>query len=129
MTWRTRFQHHPDTDVVEAFFEDVVLSSPEDVAHWDRDVRQQLGGYGRKVRLLISLDGLVVKPAATAIFGETRARVLAEFAIASVRYGGDGWTRMSIHTSAVRHQTHGEVFPDRATALRALLASGSDAQG
>ena len=122
MPWSLRFQHHPFDDVVETFFDDVVLAAVEDVKRWEEDVRLQLASYGRKVLLLICLDGLVVKPAAAAAFGVARSAVLAEFAIASTRYGGDGWTRMSIHTSAVRYHTHGDVFPSRDTALKALLA-------
>lgn len=129
MVWSLRFQHHPFDDVIEAFFDDVTLANVEDVNRWEGDVRLQLASYGRKVLLLICLDGLVVKPSVTAAFGVARSSVLADHAIASVRYGGDGWTRMSIHTSAVRYHTHGDVFPSRETALTALLAQRPHQRG
>lgn len=117
MSWTIRLERH--VDIVESFFVDVVLAGPDDVERWEREIGALLTP-GAPHRLLIDLDGLVVKPAAAGAFGEARARVLARYARCSARYGGDGWTRMSIHTSAIRQNTHGEVFETRDEALRYL---------
>jgi hypothetical protein len=78
--------------------------------------------YGQKVWLLIDLSGLKVRPTASAAFGKQRAEVLEKYAHASVRFGGDPWTIVSINTSAALHHTHGNVFSTRDEALRFLLS-------
>lgn len=117
-----RFLHDSALDVVESISDQVVLNSPADVDEWATHVSDALAGFGKKVWLLINLDGLVVRPTASAAFGKRRAEVLQRFARASVRYGGDPWTLVSISTSAERHHTHGNVFATREEALRFLLA-------
>jgi len=112
----------PIDGVVESAFTDVVLATVEDVARWEKEVGAALQRQRPPVVLLINLDGLIVKPAAAGAFGEARARILGRFASKSARYGGDGWTRMSIHTSSIRHQTHGSVFGSRQEALDYLRA-------
>lgn len=119
---RLRFLHDAALDVVESFSDQIVLNSAADVDEWASHVSEALAQYGKKVWLLINLDGLVVRPTASASFGKRRAEVLQRFACASVRYGGDPWTLVSITTSAARHDTHGNVFPTRDEALRFLLA-------
>ena len=106
--------------VVESVFTDVVLATLDDVARWEREVGVVLQQQRPPILLLINLDGLIVKPAAAGTFGEARARVLGRFATKSARYGGDGWTRTAIHTSSIRHQTHGSVFASRQEALESL---------
>jgi hypothetical protein len=118
---KMRFVQLPDIDVVEALFDDCVLKSPEDAQTWADTVSSIMSAYPGKVWLLINLDGLIVRPSASVAFGKLRADVLGRFAHASVRYGGDPWTLVSINTSAVVHQTHGNVHRTRDAALAELL--------
>jgi hypothetical protein len=116
-----RFTKDDANDVVEAAF-DLTLKTPEDADEWARCVSTMLLSYGQKVWLLIDLSGLKVRPTASAAFGKRRAEVLEKFAHASVRFGGDPWTVVSINTSAALHHTHGNVFSTRDEALRFLLS-------
>ena len=118
---KIRFTEDQELDIVEAHFDGLVLTSPAEAEYWARHVSAMLGDFGRKLWLLIDLEGLIVRPPASAAFGRLRADVLQRHAHASVRYGADPWTRVSIKTSAVVHQTHGNVFATREEALRCLL--------
>ena len=119
--WKVDFVSHDAIGVVEALFEDVYLTNASDVQEWDRQVRAQLDVFEGKVELLISLDGLHVKPAAARRFGECRAAVLSEYASCSFRYGADAWTATSISTSSVLDGADANLFPTREEALEALL--------
>lgn len=123
MPRRMRFVHDRVLDVVEAFFEECELKTAEDVAAWRRDVEKELARFGKKVDLLINLDGLVVRPNVSRHFGEQRAQVLAQFAARSFRYGGDLPTRTSVFTTSVLEGTDANVHPTREAALAALLAA------
>jgi hypothetical protein len=118
---RMRFFRHEQMNVVEAVFDACILKDDVDAQTWAETVHELLAAYGDKVWLLINLDGLVVRPNASAQFGKLRADVLGRHAHASVRYGGDPWTLVSIHTSADAHGTHGAVYRTREEALDALL--------
>jgi hypothetical protein len=118
-----RFIYDEALDVVEAFFEGWELKTAEDVVAWRREVEKELGRFGRKVDLLINLDGLVVRPRVSKFFGEERAEVLARYTTRSFRYGGDPWTRTAVFTSAVRWGADANVYPSREAAVAALLAA------
>jgi hypothetical protein len=122
MAWTIRFLHDRAYDVVEAKFFDVVLETTADVLRWRREVEQHLSSFGRRVDLLIDLDGLVVRPAATQFFGEQRSQVLMRFSIRSFRYNGSLSTLSSISQTARLYGAAANVHPNRASALAALLA-------
>jgi hypothetical protein len=121
VTQLMRFELLRELDVVEATFAHCEIKTPADVAKWRADVEQQLERFGKKVDLLIDLDGLVVRPAAARLFGEYRSDVLRRFTRRSYRYGGDRATRTSVFTSSVLTGAHANVYPTRALALAALL--------
>lgn len=118
--WAIRFTYLPDMDAVLAEFDDVELNTPADAARWAREVDVRLGSFGHKVDLLINLDGLRVKPAASAEFGRRRAEVLAKHAKSSYRFGGDRHTVTSIFTSSVLAGAATNVCASYEEALAAL---------
>lgn len=118
---RIWFEHDREFDVIEAFFENYELVSEADVLRWRQEVERGLARFGRKVDLLICLNGLIVRPAASRFFGEHRSQVLAQHTRRSFRYGGDGATRTTVFTSSVLHNADANVYPTREAALQALL--------
>jgi len=116
-----RFVFFEEQDVVEALFDHCEIKTLDDVLAWRASVERELGRFGKKVDLLINLDGLVVRPAAARVFGEHRSQVLARFTNRSFRYGGDNATRTSVFTSAVFTGADANVYPSRDAALAALL--------
>lgn len=123
---RVWFEHDRALDVVEALFESYELASEADVLRWRQEVERGLGRFGRKVDLLIRLDGLIVRPAASRFFGEHRSQVLAKHTHQSFRYGGDGATRTTVFTSSVLHGADANVYPTREAALDALLKARAE---
>lgn len=119
--WRIEFHHDVVHDVVTAHFENCVLESAEDAQRWQSEVEESLERFGRKVDLLINLDGLIVRFAAGRAFGKARAEVLAKYSIHSFRYGGDATTRTFINTSGMITGAEVNAFPSREDALAALL--------
>lgn len=116
-----RFRYLQEDDAVLAEFENVDLVTPADAQRWAREVDLRLASFGKKVDLLINLDGLKVKPGASREFGKKRAWVLAKHSHRSYRFGGDRATLTSVHTSAVLEQTAANVyasFDDARAALR-----------
>lgn len=116
-----RFVLDEQYDVVEAFFDAYELRSEADVLAWRAKVARELGRFGHKVDLLINLDGLIVRPTASKVFGEHRSQVLAEFTNRSYRYGGDNATRTTVFTTSVFTGADANVYPSRRDALEALL--------
>lgn len=118
-----RFEFLSDCEAVHASFTNYVLEEKADVDRWEREVSQKLAGFGRKVDLIIDMNGLVVRAKAGSAFGTARARVLKTYAKHSVRYGGDRATRTSVLTSAAIHAIEAnfnETKEDAIAALRAL---------
>lgn len=111
----------PGRKIVEARFRDVVLHDGADADEWGRRVNVELGRFGETIDLLIDLEGLRVRPAASRRFGEVRAKVLATFSRHSARYGPDGWTATSVNTSRVLHGAEANIHATRELALQALL--------
>jgi hypothetical protein len=121
--WVMRFRHLPDDDAVLAEFENVELYTPDDVTRWAREVEARLSSFGRKVDLLINLDGLKVRGAASREFGKRRAEVLAKYTRSSFRFGGDRATLTTVLTSAVIENTAANVYGSFEAARNALRAS------
>lgn len=119
--WRTIFTHDAAHDIVTARFVSCVLATPGDVLRWRRDVEAHFERYGRKVDLLIDLEGLVVKPSAARSFGTARREVLAKFTNRSFRYNGDSATRTTIFTSSVIDGADANIYASRQEAIEALL--------
>jgi hypothetical protein len=116
-----RFTLDPLHGFVEASFTNYILRTEADVIAWRAEVERELGRFGRKVDLLINLDGLAVKPSASRAFGVNRAAVLTQFTNISVRYGGDLATQTTVFTTAVRDGADANVYPTREAAVAALL--------
>ncbi|MEM9193528.1 MAG: hypothetical protein AAGF12_30415, partial [Myxococcota bacterium] len=110
-----------DIDVVELCFSGVFLVDPEDVDFWAEKVRQQLAYLARPVEVLLDLGGFRVKPSAAQRFGEVRASLWHDLALATYRFGADGWTATAVRTSSVLHSAEDNLFPSREEALAALL--------
>jgi len=125
--WVIRFRYVAEDDAVLAEFENVEIQTREDADRWAREVDVRLRSFGRKVDLLINLDGLQVKPAASRDFGRRRAEVLEKYARSSYRFGGDRPTLTSVLTSAVIEQTDANVYGSFAAARNALLSARRDA--
>lgn len=119
--WKIRFTEVQTSDVVLAEFEGVELATTSDVTRWANEVGERLGAFGRKVDLLINLDGLRVKPAVSREFGRRRAAVLARFTTRSYRFGGDRNTVTSVLTTAVIEGAPTNVHGSYQEALDALL--------
>jgi hypothetical protein len=128
MGWKIELHLDEAHDVVTAHFEGCVLETPEDVERWRRETEQRLRAYGRKVDLLINLDGLVVKVGAGRAFGLARREVLEQFASRSYRFGGDPLTRSFISTSGMITGADVNAYANREEALKALLAARARAR-
>jgi hypothetical protein len=123
-----RFTHLEADDVVLAEFENVELATNADVTRWANEVGRRLVAFGRKVDLLINLDGLRVKAAASREFGRRRAEVLQRYTSRSFRFGGDRSTVTSVLTSAVIERAPDNVhgsYEEALDALRRERAGGS----
>lgn len=122
-TWVLRFDWVDEPNrVVEASFAGCVIRHPADVGVWEARVREELARFGRDLVLLIDLHELHVRPRASSPFGAARARVLADFARRSFRFGGDLWTKTSINTSYAIHGADSNLFATRQAALEAVRA-------
>jgi len=119
--WRIEFHHDVMNDVVTAHFENCVLDSADDALRWQSEVEESLARFGRKVDLLINLDGLIVRFAAGRAFGKARAEVLAKYSVHSFRYGGDATTRTFVNTSGMITGAEVNAYQSRDEALSALL--------
>lgn len=122
MAWGMTFEYDAVHDVVEARFTDCVLVNADDVLRWRREVEAHLSKYGRKVDLLINLDGLVVRFTAGRVFGKERREVLERWTARSFRFGGDDMTRMFVSTSGAIDSAAVNHYANREEALQALLA-------
>jgi len=118
--WVIRFRFLPEEQAVLAEFENVELQTPADASRWAKEVAVRLAAFGHKVDLLIDLDGLRVKPAASREFGRQRADVLARHTRRSFRFGGDRSTLTSVHTSAVLENAAANVYASFEEARDAL---------
>lgn len=118
--WVIRFRYLPEDDAVLAEFENVELHTPADAQRWAREVDLRLSSFGRKVDLLINLDGLRVKPPASRDFGRQRAIVLAKHSRVSYRFGGDRSTLTSVLTTSVLEHTAANVYGSFEEARAAL---------
>jgi hypothetical protein len=122
MSGRMTFEYDPQNDVVVARFTRFLLVSAADVQHWKTDMEEKLAQFGRKVDLLIDLDGLEVTFTAGRLFGQARREVLERFTQRAYCFGGDEMTRMFLNTSGVLHGNPVNQHETRVQALLALLA-------
>lgn len=123
MSGRMSIEYDPQNDVVHLRFTRYLLVSASDVQVWKADVEEKLGPFGRKVDLLIDLDGLEVTFTAGRLFGQARREVLERFTQRAFSYGGDEMTRMFLSTSGV---LHGHPVNQHETRMQALMALLSD---
>jgi len=122
MSWRMTFEYDPQNDVVLAHFSRCLLVSAADVQQWKADMEEKLSQFGRKVDLLIDLDGLEVTFTAGRLFGHARRDVQERFTQRAYCYGGDEMTRMFLSTSGVLHGHPVNQYETRVQALMALLS-------
>lgn len=122
MSWRMSFEYDPQHDVVLARFTRCLLVSATDVQNWRLDVEEKLKAFGRKVDLLVDLDGLEVTFTAGRLFGQARREVLERYTARVCCYGGDEMTRMFLSTSGVLHGNPVNQYETQVQALVALLA-------
>ena len=122
MSGRMTFEYDPQNDLVQARFTRFLLVSASDVQQWRADMEEKLAQFGRKVDLLIDLDGLEVTFTAGRLFGQARREVLERFAQRAYCFGGDDMTRMFLSTSGVLHGHPVNQHETRMQALLALLA-------
>jgi hypothetical protein len=122
MSGRMTFEYDPQNDVVVARFTRFLLVSAADVQQWRADMEEKLAQFGRKVDLLIDLDGLEVTFTAGRLFGQARREVLERFTQRAYCFGGDDMTRMFLSTSGVLHGNPVNQHETRVQALLALLA-------
>ena len=128
MSWRMTFEYDPQNDVVLAHFSRCLLVSAADVQQWKVDMEEKLSQFGRKVDLLINLDGLEVTFTAGRLFGQARREVLERYTQRAYCYGGDEMTRMFLSTSGVLHGHPVNQYETRVQALMALLSDRDTAR-
>ncbi|WP_224368599.1 hypothetical protein [Hyalangium versicolor] len=123
MSGRMAVEYDPHNDVVHLRFTRYLLVSAYDVQVWKADIEEKLSPFGRKVDLLIDLDGLEVTFTAGRLFGQARREVLERYTQRACSYGGDEMTRMFLSTSGV---LHGHPVNQHETRMQALMALLSD---
>ncbi|MDC0712057.1 hypothetical protein POL68_26550 [Stigmatella sp. ncwal1] len=122
MSWNMSFEYQAEHDIVHARFNRCLLVSPADVDRWKADVEEKLAVFGRRVDLLVDLDGLEVTFTVGRLFGQARREVLERFTQRANCYGGDETTRMFLSTSGVLHgrpMAHLDSFEAALVAMRA----------
>src|SRR5262249_20064526 len=120
MVWHIEHLYDPALDVVNARFTDVRLQTPADVERWKNESEAQYKAIGKRVDLLVDLDGIDVSAAVRHEWALAR-RYLADKYIGKIyRFNGKAWTRTHIYTGAVLDNAGGEVHPTREAALAAL---------
>jgi hypothetical protein len=122
MSWRLSFEYDPQNDVVHSHFTRCLLVSASDVQLWRADMEEKLTQFGRKVDLLLDLDGLEVTFTAGRLFGQARRELLDRYTQRAYCYGGDEMTRMFLSTSGVLHGHPVNQYETRMQALMALLS-------
>ncbi|SEU22037.1 hypothetical protein [Stigmatella erecta] len=122
MSWTMSFEYQAQHDIVHASFHRCLLVSPEDVCRWKAEVEEQLAAFGRRVDLVMDLDGLEVTFTAGRPFGQARREVLERFTQRAQCYGGEETTRRFLATHGGLHGrplAHLETFDAALEAMRA----------
>ncbi len=122
MSRRMSFEYDPTHDLVHVQFSRCLLVNAQDVQNWKADMEEKLSIFGRKMDLLIDLDGLEVTFTAGRLFGQARREVLERFTQRAYSFGGDDMTRMFLSTSGVLHGHPVNQYETRVQALLALLS-------
>jgi hypothetical protein len=121
MGWKIEHTYDPEFDVVNGRFNDVRLNTPADVERWRQESEAQYKAIGKRVDLLVDLDGLEVSASVRHEWTVAR-RYLADNYIGRIyRYNGKAWIRTHIYTGAVLEKAGGEIYATRDAALAALL--------
>lgn len=128
MSWNMSFEYDAQHDIVHARFTRCLLVSAADVERWKAEVAEHLARFGRKVDLLLDLDGLEVTFTAGRLFGQARRELLERYTQRASGYGGDEMTRMFLSTSGVLHGRPVPQLDSREAALDALLADRETAR-
>jgi hypothetical protein len=100
----------------------------ESIAAWKRQVSAQLDRFGRKVPLLICVDGGVVSPSLAEQFGAAAKAILDRYATSFARYGTASGLRMISAVESMKRGYKPNLFNDRASAL-AFLKGDTAAPG
>ena len=122
MPWKIDHTYDPELEVANGRFVDVKLQTPADVERWKREAEEQYIAIGKRVDLLVDLDGLEVSASVRHAWTLAR-RYLADRYLGRIyRYNGKAWTRTLIYTGAVLDNAGGEVYATREAAVAALMA-------
>jgi Protein kinase domain len=87
---------------------------------WKRQVSAQLARFGRKVPLLICVDGGVVTPSLAGEFGAAAKEILDRYASRFARYGTSTTIRTISAVESMKRSYKPNLFDDRASALASL---------
>ncbi len=123
MPGNVTIEYDPQNDLVQVRFTRCILVNRADVKEWRADLEEKLGGFGRKMDVVIDLDGLEVTFTAGRLFGQARWEVLERYALRASCYGGDELTRMFLSTSGVLHGYPVMESDTREQAVAALKAA------
>jgi len=97
--------------------QDVVLADAKSVQAFRDAIIPALRSCGRKVPLVICIDGMTIRPNGAQLYGEAAKDILS-YTSAFARYGSPGMVQMMITTEALRNRLHSNIFQDRAAAVR-----------
>lgn len=102
--------------------ENVCIGSLADVHEWKALLLPQLqvlyGQLGRTFPVAVCFDGVVIRPEASAHYGEVVKHEIRQFASVTARYGKLSMVRAVIAAEAVRQGYHVNLFDNRHDALR-----------
>jgi hypothetical protein len=122
MSWTLSFEYQAQHDIVHARFQRCLLVRAEDVHQWKADVEEKLAEFGRRVDLVMDLDGLEVTFTVGRLFGQARRELLERFALRAQCYGGEETMRRFLATSGGlpgRPVAHLETFDAALEAMQA----------
>lgn len=119
---RLELTYDNDVDAWTLRHDAVEISTPADIERWRSALDEELARLGgKRVYLLIDLDGFSLSPAIAHEYGKVAKRVMTDHALGVVRYGSDaGLTTTSIRVAAIVSRFPANIFPDRAAAVRAI---------
>jgi hypothetical protein len=120
MSWSIRHRYDKTGDFMHVEFKDVVLATPADVDRWRAEVEEFYKPIGRKLNVLINLDGLALKPSAASAFARARAYINGKYHVRVYRYSGNVQTRTTLLTGAVHEKADVDVYASYDEALSAL---------
>ncbi len=119
---RLELNHDPQLDVWTLRHFDVAIRTHADIDTWRELLRAELGKLGgKRVDLLISLDGFTLDPSLAEAYGRVAKEVASQHTRTLIRYGSEAdMTTTAIRLGAVLSRFPSNIFPDRRHALSAL---------